>query len=322
MTHDISKYDSFIGVDVAKATLMVHDSFDGSTLEIANTSKAMTVLLKRLVGRNCLIVCEATGGYEAELLTQALKAGLAIHRADARKVKSFIRSFGIHGKTDAIDARALAHYGRERGEFLPLFKPVGNQRQLLRRLVNRRRELVCLRVGEINRLKAPMEKEIAGELKASFKQLIRSLDKLIARLEEQIAALVAGCREIRQSMKAVLTIPGIGKIIGAELIALMPELGRLDRRTAASLAGVAPHPRQSGNSDGKRRIMGGRRQIRNVLFMAALTASKSKSPMGEFAKKLRENGKKPIVAITAVMRKIIIIANARIRDEWAKSQLS
>ena len=315
-------FERFIGIDVAKRSLMVFDGYSKVTLEIANDRKAIKKLLGTLEPSRCLIICEATGGYEGTLIEAAWQAGVAIHRADARKVKAFIRSMGTQGKTDSIDARALAFYGRERAYMLPLCGPSDKKRVLLQSLVNRRSDLITMRVAETNRLKAPMPKEVEKQLGKTMKQHIAALNKMIADIEEAILATIGQCEDLTKQNRILQTIPGIGPTTAANLLALVPELGLLNRRQIASLAGLAPHPRQSGKQDRYRRVSGGRQDVKRALFMAALTAARSKTNLAGFAKRLRENGKKPIVAITALMRKIITIANAKIRDHIILNQLS
>ena len=318
MTNNNTQYDAFIGIDVAKKTVMVHDSENQSSFETNNTNANLQSLMERLAGRNCLLVCEATGGYEANLLECAQQASITIHRADARKVKAFIRSFGQLGKTDAIDAKALAAYGRERAGQLPLWQARDEKRVLLQALVMRRDDLVAQRVAETNRRKAP---QIKG-LEDTFEPIMEVLNTTVSQIEIRIRNLVESDERMTRTVAILITIPGIAHTTARNLLALLPELGTLTRRKIAALAGLAPHPRQSGKQDGYRSIRGGRPNVRRAIFMAAMTASRSNTDLGRFATRLKQNGKKPIVAITALMRKIITIANAKIRDSNCKMQQS
>ncbi|MEH3102684.1 MAG: IS110 family transposase [Sphingomonas phyllosphaerae] len=303
----------FVGCDVGKAGIAVFDSVTGRATTIANTPLALDAFAAALPpGR--LLVCEATGGYEAALLAAASRAGHAIHRADARRVKAFIRSLGTLAKTDALDARALARYGQERHERLDRWHPRDEHRQELATLVNTRSDLVRARTACTNRLKAPGAGPVAAELRA----LVAAHDQAIAALEARIEALLAGCASLARTASVLRTIPGIGATTAAALIALLPELGTLGRRQIASLAGLAPHPRQSGTVDGYRRTRGGRPEVRRVTFMAALSAVRFAPDIKAFYQRLRDSGKKPIVALTAAMRKLITIANAKIRDDAAQ----
>ena len=303
---------SFIGCDVGKAEIVVFDSHSGCTARIANDPKSLADFAVAL-DPTSLVVCEATGGYEAALLNALVAAGRQVHRADARKVKAFISSFGILGKTDGIDARALAGYGCERHASLARWQPRDEQRDQLALLVSTRRECVRQRVACRNRLQAPGTAPVAARLQ----RILAALDAEIAGLDADIAALIDACEPLNRTAKVLRGIAGIGPATAAQLIALMPELGTLGRRQAAALAGLAPHPKQSGSNDAYRRTRGGRPDVKQALFMAGLAAARHNPTLKTFYKRLIANGKKPIVAIVAVMRKLLVIANARIRDSLA-----
>lgn len=299
----------FIGCDVGKAEIVVFDSSIGRTTSLANERAALARFAASL-DPDALVICEATGGYEAALLDALITAGRRVHRADARKVKAFIRSLGILGKSDAIDACALACYGSERHDRLARWQPRDRQRDQLHLLVTARRELVRDRVAYRNRLQAPGMAPIEPRLG----RILAVLDAEIASLDTDIDTLIKACQPLRQTVAVLRSIPGIGPTTAAQLAALMPELGTLGRRQAAALAGLAPHPKQSGTNDAYRRTRGGRPEVKQALFMAALAATRHNPTLRNFYQRLKNNGKKPIVALIAVMRKIIVIANARIRD--------
>lgn len=299
----------FVGCDVGKAEIVVFDSRTGHTTKISNTGTALARFAASL-DPDALVICEATGGYEAVLLDALVTAGRHVHRADARKVKAFIRSLGTLGKSDAIDACALARYGSERHDRLARWQPRDHQRDRLHLLVSARRELVRERVAYSNRLQAPG----MAPLKPRLARILAALDAEIAGLDTDIDTLINACEPLRQTVSLLRSIAGIGPTTAAQLTALMPELGTLGRRQAAALAGLAPHPRQSGSKDAYRRTRGGRPEIKQALFMAALAAARHNPTLRDFYQRLKRNGKKPIVALIAVMRKIIVIANARIRD--------
>ena len=307
----------FLGCDVGKVSVVVFDSSSGQTRTLPNTRPALAAFMADL-DEHCLVVCESTGGYEAALLAVALADGCAAHRADARKVKAFIRSFGTLGKTDTLDARALARYGEERHAQLRRWQAPDSHRDRLQTLVLTRRDLVDQRLAFKNRLAAPGAAPVAASLQA----VVDCLNHQIVALERDIEALVHDQLPLARAIAALRTIGGIGQAIAPALLALMPELGQLNRRQAAALAGLAPHPNQSGRADNYRRTKGGRPDVRRTLFMAALVASKHNPDLKTFYDRLRANGKKPIVAITAVMRKLIIRANAVIRDVEANHRLS
>lgn len=299
----------FIGCDVGKAEIVVYDSRDDTTRSIPNQSQALAAFAAGL-GPNCLAVCEATGGYEDALLAALLAAGCPAHRADARKVKAFIRSFGTLGKSDALDAKALARYGIERHAVLTRWSQPDPERERLQILVRTRAELVAQRVACGNRIEAPG----AAPVRAMLEALRTCLSQQIAALEAAIDQAMHANPVITRTERALRGIVGIGPATAATLVALMPELGTIGRRQAAALAGLAPHPNQSGTVEAYRRTRGGRAEIKRLLFMPALTATRHDPAMKDAYRQLLERRKKPIVAITAIMRRIIVIANARVRD--------
>lgn len=302
-----------VGFDVAKDTITVFDTRRGQAKTIGNDRASVRRYLASLEPY-CLAVCEPTGGFEAVLLAELAAAGIPCHRADTLKIKAFRRSFGILAKTDAIDAAALAHYGQERWSRLALFSPARNQQARLAALIARRQDLVALKVAETNRLKAPG----LNCIKASCEALLDAIVHQMAAIDAQINALIAAYSALRQRIEVCRTLGGVGPRTAITLAALMPELGALSRRQAASLAGVAPHPRDSGSLRGYRKMRGGRPAIRTALFMAALAASRANGPLRQVYLRLIKAGKKPIVAIAALMRKIIVILNAKIRDNTQK----
>ena len=304
-----------LGCDVGKSLIVVFDTASGDCRSVPNR-KADLLRLAKTLGPGCLVVCEATGGYEARLLSAMVAAGVAAHRADARKVKAFVRSFGTLGKSDAIDAKALARYGAERWKALILWEEPDPVREQLQALVLLRMDLVKLRHAQANRLAAPQARFVAATLKA----LIRDVEKQLRAVEQQIRELVRNHPALRRNTDVLRTIPGVGEITAQALAALMPELGDLGGAQAAALAGVAPHPHESGRRIGYRKTRGGRPDVKRVLFMAALSASRAAGPSSAFYERLIKRGKKPIVAVTALMRKIVVIANARLRDHRAKQR--
>lgn len=298
-----------IGCDVGKAVIVVFDSLTSRTTELPNNPD----VLKAFVGAlppNCLIVCEATGGYEAALLLAAAEAGVPAHRANARRVKAFIRSLGRLAKTDAIDAHGICRFGQERHAELPRWRPAGAGRDDLQTLVRLRVQLVKQRTALTNQVKAP-----GGDVaKPRLRALIDATAEQIDAIEADITDLVNRDPALAQTVGIIRDIPGCGPVTAVTVAALMPELGTMNRRQAAALAGLAPHPHQSGQRDGYRRTRGGRPEIKRALFMAALAARNHNTDLKTVYQRLIANGKKPIVAITALMRKLITIINARVRD--------
>jgi transposase len=298
----------FVGCDVGKTEIVVFCSRDQSITSLANEPASLARFARKLEPGG-LVICEATGGYEAALLDALVCVQYPVHRADARKVKAFIRSMGTLGKTDAIDARALARYGHERHDRLQRWVPGDKTQTRLHALVMARRDIVADKTAWSNRQKAPGA-NAAADLTAP---ILKALNSQLQAIDKAIAQLVQSSH-LAARARILQAIPGIGATTAYSLIALMPELGALDRKQAAALAGLAPHPKQSGQSNAYRRVRGGRPLIRQTLFMAAMAAARYNPLLKAFYQRLIDNGKKPIVAITATMRKLITIANARIRD--------
>lgn len=307
MKSDCPQIHRVLGLDVAKDSVTLHDLASGRSWTVANTVAALEQALSPCDWE--LAVCEATGGHEDLLLSVLHGLSIPVHRGHGAKISSFARSFGP-AKTDRIDARVLAIYGRERGAKLPLWRPVDVESLNLVALVRRRSDLVELRKIEKTRAKGPRAAAIAG----SVARAIAFLDEEIAELDTAIQASIGTCARLRARRDVLVAMPGIGPTIAATLLALIPELGTLDRRAAASLAGVAPHPRDSGTIRKRRITRAGRRELRPTLFLAALTAVRGNNPFADFCKRLIQNGKAKLVAITAVMRKIIVVANARLAE--------
>ena len=302
-----------IGCDVGKNTIVACDSLTGRTTDLANRPETLTAFLADLP-QTCLVVCEATGGYETTLLLAAVELGMPAHRADARRVKAYIRSLGRIAKTDRIDAHGLARYGQDRHADLPRWQPADTARDDLRTLVRLRTQLVKHRAALTNQIKAPGGTVAKHRLRA----LLAAATEQIDAIESDIANLVERQPAIARTVDLIRNIPGCGPVTAVTVTALMPELGTMTGRQAASLAGLAPHPHQSGQRDGYRRTRAGRPDLKRALFMAAMAARNHNPQLKPVYERLVANGKKPIVAITALMRKLITIINARVRDALAK----
>jgi len=302
-----------IGCDVGKDEIVVFDSHSETTWSVPNKAADLKRFAAKLP-QGCLVVCEATGNYEAALLEALVAAGCRAHRADARKVKAFIRSLGTLAKTDAVDAKGLARYGQERYDRLSLWQAPDQARLMLQALTRYCAKLVGQRAALKNHLQAPGAERIKSHIEA----MIALLTGQVEILETEIKQLVKNEPDLAGTVKLIMKIPGCGHLTAVAVVALMPELGTLSRRQAASLAGLAPHPVSSGKHDGYRRTRGGRPEVKRALFMAALTASRFHPELSIFYQRLLTKGKKPIVATVAVMRKLIVMINGKIRDERAK----
>jgi len=307
----MSLYQNFIGIDIGKFTFVVGMHNSKVVKEYENNSKGIRSFMRdsKSFLPSSLVVLETTGGYEMELLLALCDKNFKVHRANTRKVKSFIRSFGNAAKTDALDAKALALYGFERSDRLELFTPPSKQQSTLYALVQRRKDLKQILVAEKNRAKSPQ----VSVIKNSCESLIKAIIKQIAQITKQIEELINSDSAFLARVEVLKTIPGIGDITAQDLLALMPELGTLTRKQAASLAGVAPRANDSGKLQGYRRTGPGRESIKPTLFLSAMAARNSHSPLKAFYDNLINRGKKKMVALTALMRKIIVIANAKLK---------
>ncbi|MBO9423074.1 IS110 family transposase, partial [Labrenzia sp. R4_2] len=270
-----------VGIDVSKETLAVFEAARQQLGTVKNTSAAVRKLIAGLPP-GTLVIFEPTGGYEALLAAQLAAHGIACHRADTLKVKAFLRSFGRLAKTDALDAKALAEYGTERWKQLALYQPADKRQAKLAALVARRQDLMALKTAETNRSKAPGNPIIAK----SCKTVIACLGRQIETIDKEVDALIAASQSLARRAKIYSSLPGVGPRTAIALLATLPELGTLTRRQAASLAGLAPHPRDSGTFKGYRKMRGGRPQVRTNLFMAALVGARVPGPLHTFYQRL------------------------------------
>jgi transposase len=305
-------YHSFIGVDMGKYSFVVNVFNEKNTVEYENTSAGIAQFLQdnETSLSNALCVVEATGGYELALVYALTAKSYAVHRADARKVKFFIHSFGSVAKTDRLDAKAIAHYAKERSEKLILFVPSSEKMVELFHLVQRRNDLKTMLVAEKNRHKSPG----LFSVKEGIEKIITLLEEELLNMTKKIKEIIKDSPVLQAKMNCLKSVPGIGDIVAFELIIRLPELGTLTRKKIASLAGLAPKANQSGKFKGYQRTGHGRSGIKPILFMAAMAARNSKTSLKEFYEKLVNSGKKKMIALTALMRKILVIANARLKE--------
>jgi transposase len=306
-------YNTFIGIDIGKFTFAVAVHGQKSVKDYDNTPCGLKAFLKdfgKELHSQSLCVLETTGGYEMRLLLTLCDQGVPVHRANTRKVKNFIRSWGNEAKTDALDAKALAKYGFERGGRLEKFVPPTKQALALFELVQRRQDLKQMLVAEKNRRQAPR----TDVVKKSCEIIITALQQQLDTVTAEIKTMMDNDPDLKAKKDTLKTIPGIGEMIGHDLLVLLPELGQLNRKQIASLAGLAPKANDSGKMKGYRSTGQGRNTLKPILFMAAMAARRANSPLKAFYENLINKGKKKMVALTALMRKIIVIANAKIRD--------
>lgn len=304
MTHP----DSIIALDVSKDRLDGLDTQTGEAFQVENAEAGYASLRRRCRNRDVQIVLEASGGFERLVVAALSKADIPVRLVDPRKVRHFAKAHGRWAKNDRLDARMIAAYAQA----IPgtTYQP-DPERELLAELATCRRQLLDEQTMVGNQAQALVD----PELRRMARRRLDTIALLILRLDKRIADHIAASKALKTNDTLLRSIPGIGKVMAATLLAHMPELGALTRHQAAALAGVAPMDNQSGKRDGPRSIYGGRPAVRTVLYMAALVASRHNPPLAAFYKKLIAAGKKPKVALVAIMRKVIILANAIIRDQ-------
>lgn len=314
----MSVTSAVVGIDVAKAHVdvaVLGAKFDAQRFDNdAEGHSALAAALQPL--RVALVVMEATGGYEAALACALQAAGLAVAVVNPRQARDFAKSMGRLAKTDAIDARMLTEFAAvlvRRDDLASLIRPLADaQQQALAAMVTRRRQLLTMLLSERQRLQLAIpvvRPSIEAMIEAIRKQLDEVEAQMVGHVREHYAALDKLLRSAR----------GIGPVASATLIAELPELGRLNRRQIAALVGVAPMANDSGCSRGRRRVQGGRFEIRRVLYMATLTATTHNPAIKAFYQRLLAAGKLPKVALVACMRKLLTTLNTMVKTNtpWA-----
>jgi transposase len=301
---------TYVGIDVAKDSFDVASDPAGLKLSLPNDPNGRQELLDTLqTNPAVLIVLEATGGYERSLVADLLDAGHNVVIANPRQVRDFARGIGQLAKTDAIDAQVLAQFAR-------MVKPKPRPRPAaqtndLAELVTRRRQVTNLLTAESNRL--PMARHT--KVRKSLQKIIRALEQQIIDLDKLIRDNIESDDGLRRRDEIVQSFKGVGPGTSCMLLSHLPELGSLNRQQIASLVGVAPWDIKSGKWAGKSRIWGGRMEVRNMLYMAALSAIRSNHVIQRFYQRLTSQGKAFKIAITACMRKILVILNTLLRND-------
>lgn len=299
------------GIDIAKDTLQAYWG-DGQQLQVSNDASGWEALSAAFSQAQVKLVgMEATGGYEREVAYALQVAGFAVMRLNALKARRYAESMGYLAKTDQVDAKVLAHFTQalmEHPKAAHQIKPVPDaRREIMAQLVTRRRQLSDMLTAERNRLSLSQ-----GQAKKSVKHVIGVLEKELKRIDEEMNAHVN--EHFKEMVKVLDSVTGVGKVLIATLLGMMRELGTLSPKAIAKLLGVAPINDDSGPRKGKRRISGGRAELRNVLYMATLSAIQHNPVIRAFHARLIAKGKLPKVAIVACMRKLAVILNAMMRD--------
>jgi len=299
----------FVGIDVSKDRLDVCVRPTDQAFAVARDGKGLEDLVRRMKAlAPALIAVEATGGYETVVAAALAGAGLPLAVVNPAQIRHFARALGKRAKTDPIDAQVIAHFAEAAK---PDPRPVADeQSQMLGDLVARRRQIIEMIVAEKQR----EQRATNRRLRKSIARLIAVLEKEISSVDADIDGLVRGSPVWREKEDLLASVPGIANKTARTLLAELPELGTLDRRRIASLAGLAPFTRQSGAWKGKSMIGGGRAPVRSALFICAMGGARYNPLLKAFYQRLLAAGKPKMVALIAVARKLLTILNAVLRD--------
>jgi transposase len=296
---------TYIGIDVSKLLLDIHN--DGQATQIPNTERALRSLLKSLPA-DAMLVCESSGGYEALLITQAHAAGRPIARINARQVRDFAKAKGRLAKTDTLDAEVITAFAQVfHPSPLSLPDPLQHELAGLAKI----RSHILIQITQNNNLKETISDKALLNI---LTNTVASLKKQEAKIQALIAAKIKLSPALTSRVDRLQEVRGIGFITAFSLISFMPELGTLSDTEAAALAGVAPFNHDSGQFRGQRHIRGGRSHIRSVLYMAALVASRFNPILSALYQRLLAAGKPKKLALTVLMRKLILLANRILKD--------
>ena len=299
----------FVGIDVSKARLDIALRPFGETWSASNEPEGVTGLVDRLheVAPE-LIVLEPTGGYELLVVSAMLAAHLPVVLVNPRQVRDFAKATGKLAKTDALDAGVLAHYGEA---VRPLVRELPDEAaQELTALVTRRRQLVDMRTAELNRLHI-----VPRRLHPQIREHVATLERYIEELNGELGNLIQSSPIWQAKDELLQSAKGVGPVLSASLIANLPELGALDRKEIAALVGVAPLNRDSGTLRGKRTCWGGRADVRAVLYVATISATRSNPAIRDFYQRLLSAGKLKKVALVACAHKLLLVLNAMVKNQ-------
>ena len=298
---------SILAIDISKTYLDVSTLPDRRRWRVGNDAPGIARLLAQARRRAATVIFEATSVYDRALIEGLDAGGLAYHRANPRKARQYARAAGFLAKTDRVDADMLAAYAASVP--LALAEPVPAERQAVRRLVDRRDQLVAMRKAELVRRQQIAEPEIQAELDDHIAELTQRIARYEARIDQAMQH-----HRLAPLRDWLISAPGIGALTSAALIAALPELGTRSAKTIAALVGLAPLARDSGKLRGRRAIWGGRARVRRLLFLAARHAMKNPA-FKPFAERLIDAGKPRKVVLVAVARKLLIVLNTMLKEQ-------
>ena len=311
--HKTTTTPTCVGIDISKATLDVYVQPSGEQWSVTNRAASIETLIEQLTAlRPARIVLEGSGGYEVLLVSMLAAGHLPVVVVNPRQVRDFARATGQLAKTDRIDAQVLARFGEA-------IQP--EQRALpdattraVRALVSRRRQVQDMLTAEQHRLGNAVVQDAPEAVRAQLREHIDWLRRQLADIDHDLGEQLHASPVWREREDLLRTIPGIGPVASAMLLSRVPELGRLDRKAIAKLVGVAPLNHDSGTLHGRRRIWGGRAEVRAVLYMATLVATRCNAQIRSFYERLRTAGKPAKVALVACMRKLVVLCNSVLRS--------
>jgi transposase len=298
----------FIGIDVSKENLDVHTLPDGNSFQFSNSVDGIKAICRKFSKLHpCLVIIEATGGLQIPVATALSLKSFPVVVINPRQARDFARAKGRLAKTDKIDAEILALFGKQ---MEPEVRPLKDeQTQEMSALMSRRNQLIRMLVMEKNRFSRAY-----GSVRTDIEKNIDWLEERLSEIDTHLSTVVRASPIWRERDNLLRSVPGVGDVLSRSLLSNLPELGTLNRREIAALVGVAPLNCDSGKRQGKRRVWGGRSDVRSILYMAVLSAKKYNPTIRDFYNRLREAGKPHKVAAVASMRKLITILNAMVRS--------
>ena len=303
------RMESFVGIDVAKQSAEVFIAPARTRFSFANNAEGIAQLLEQLPAPGaCLVVVEATGGYERRIVAELVDAGHRVALANPRQVRDYARGLGVLAKTDKIDAQVIARFAE--GVKPRQVEKLSEKQAEIEQLVTRRRQLVKLRATEKCRLDTAASRTVLK----SLKKMIEMLDQQIEQIEDEIQEHIQSDEELTAKATLLQSVAGVGPATSNALVAEVPELGRLSRQKISALLGVAPFNDESGTTHHKRSCWGGRAPVRSTLYMAALSARSFNPRIREFARRLEAQGKPFKVVMVACMRKLLVILNTMVKN--------
>lgn len=307
----ITSHYSYVGVDVAKDKLDFFISNTNQAITVINNKTAINNFVKShlLKLTNPLIVCESTGGWERVMLLHLTKHNIATHVAHASKIYHYAKSKGILAKTDKLDSKIIAAFAiSEQVQASVVFEESQIE---LKDLVMRKIQLKESMCSEMQRRR----KHLSKRVQESINKTIAFYQKELLKLDEEINQIFAASEKYTKDNEIIKSMKGAGAVTAQTMIVLLPELGKINKRQIAALVGVAPYNHDSGRKNGRRRISGGRAEVRNVLYMAALVATRYNPVMKKYYQQLLERKKEKKVALVAVMRKMLVILNSMMASQ-------